>query len=63
MYLQLDISGVKRTVCQQQVSYEGKTYCVDGMGIKNNADFERIDKLGETKIKDPNKIEWVEESR
>lgn len=61
MYLQLDVSGVKKTTCEQSVSYEGNIYCIDGMGIKSSTDFERIDKLGKTKVKHHKQIEWVEE--
>lgn len=58
-YFHMD-KGVHRIECEQQVEYKGTAYCVDGMGIKSQADFERIDKLGETKVENTNQIRWVE---
>ena len=52
--------GVKRVECEHMVEYKQTKYCVDGMGIKNSADFERIDKLGETKVENTKQIRWVE---
>lgn len=63
MYVHLSDGGVKKITCERLVTYEGSIYCVDGMGIKSDADFERIDKLGKTKVKNHKNIEWVEELR
>lgn len=52
--------SVNRIECQQMVEYKGNTYCIDGMGIKSSADFDRIDKLGETKVENTKHIRWVE---